>query len=311
MLSRSAAGTLTIVIVVLGGLAVTVSINLASRWSRYVSAPIDELITWTRDIQHRQPLPAQSEFRVGPEFAALQTALQDMAAALSSARQQEIERERLIAFREVARSVAHEVRGPVTASRLALSQIMQSTQRGALPPEDALNVLDEESNRLDNMAREFAEFGRLPEGPITDVDVAELIQSVIAATVPGHVPLRVSVSPNVTLTGRYEPLRRAVQNVLRNAVDSAAGRGIDVTVTQSEPPASWVKISIADHGPGIPEANRARVFEPYFTTKTQGTGLGLALVRQTVESHGGTVTVESTPGGGATFVVALPQTAVT
>jgi signal transduction histidine kinase len=67
-----------------------------------------------------------------------------------------------------------------------------------------------------------------------------------------------------------------------------------------------VVVTIADHGPGIPEELRQRVFEPYFTTKSDGTGLGLALVRQTLEAHGATIRVDATPGGGATFTIAIP-----
>jgi signal transduction histidine kinase len=67
-----------------------------------------------------------------------------------------------------------------------------------------------------------------------------------------------------------------------------------------------VVVKVADHGPGIPEELRHRVFEPYFTTKSDGTGLGLALVRQTLEAHGATIRVEETPGGGATFAIVFP-----
>jgi two-component system, NtrC family, nitrogen regulation sensor histidine kinase NtrY len=308
-LSRSAAGAVTILIAVLGLLAVLVSIRLASRWSRYVSAPIDELISWTRLIERGRPLPDRSAYDVGPEFAALGAALHDMADALVTARLREIERERLVAFREVARSVAHEVRGPVTASRLALAQISNAAHRGLRLPEDALAVLEEESNRLENMAREFAEFGRLPEGPVASIDIGEMLQSVVTATVPEAVPVHLSVPNDITFVGRYEALRRAVQNILRNAVDVADGRGIEVSVKAVNTPTSRVQISIADHGPGIPSGDRDRVFEPYFTTKRQGTGLGLALVRQTVESHGGVISAQTTPGGGATFVIDLPQSA--
>jgi len=81
------------------------------------------------------------------------------------------------------------------------------------------------------------------------------------------------------------------------------GRGaIDVGVTTE---GAGLLVTIADHGPGIPDELRQRVFEPYFTTKRDGTGLGLALVRQTIEAHQGTISVAETPGGGATFSVVL------
>jgi signal transduction histidine kinase len=82
------------------------------------------------------------------------------------------------------------------------------------------------------------------------------------------------------------------------------GRGaIDVTVAGD---GSGIAVTIADHGPGIPDDLHQRVFEPYFTTKTDGTGLGLALVRQTLEAHRGTIALTATPGGGATFAIVFP-----
>ena len=90
---------------------------------------------------------------------------------------------------------------------------------------------------------------------------------------------------------------------MRNASEAVGGRGtIDVGVRRD---GAGLAVTIADHGTGIPEELRQRVFEPYFTTKGDGTGLGLALVRQTIEAHHGTITVEETPGGGATFSIVL------
>jgi signal transduction histidine kinase len=110
--------------------------------------------------------------------------------------------------------------------------------------------------------------------------------------------------------GHYEPLRRAFANLYRNAAEAMQGHGvIDVTVThEDDGDRGGLVVTIADHGPGIPADLRQRVFEPYFTTKSDGTGLGLALVRITLEAHGGSISVDETPGGGATFsiVFALP-----
>jgi signal transduction histidine kinase len=108
------------------------------------------------------------------------------------------------------------------------------------------------------------------------------------------------------LSGYYEPLRRAFANLLRNAAEAMGGTGrIDVAIAPVG--VGGCAVTITDHGPGVPAELKPRLFEPYFTTKADGTGLGLALVRQTVEAHGGSVSVGDTPGGGATFTIAFPS----
>lgn len=296
------AEVLAAVIAVAAAILVAVSLHLARRWSRYYSAPIEELTGWVRRIEQRQPLPDHTTGGSTPEFESLQQALRTMSEALERARHQELERERLLVFREVARRVAHEIRGPLTASRLALEQLSTGRSESAAA-HAALAVLREENARLEAMAREFSEFGRLPEGPEADVDVGELLQSIVLATVPGEVPVRLSVEEGLLVHGHYEPLRRAAQNLLRNAVEVAGAEGIEIQANRTD---HGVMVRIRDHGPGIAAEHRSRIFEPYFTTKKLGTGLGLAIVNQAVQVHGGNITVDDTPGGGATFTIELP-----
>ena len=169
-----------------------------------------------------------------------------------------------------------------------------------------LTVLDEETQRLERMSHEFSEFGRLPEGPEAEIDVIELVDSVVNATIPAGVPSHTHMEESVSVRGHYEPLRRALQNLVRNAVEVVGSNGVDVSVARKD---GMVRITVADDGPGIPAAARQRVFEPYFTTKKHGTGLGLALAKQTVLAHGGTIDAEESPEGGAMFVINLPETA--
>jgi signal transduction histidine kinase len=169
---------------------------------------------------------------------------------------------------------------------------------------EAIEVLAAESNRLQRLAREFAELGRLPEGPAAEVDLGELLGELVRTAVPPGVQASLQVHPTTPhIVGHYDPLRRAFSNLLRNAAEAMDGKGaLEVRIA---PGGGGVIVAIADHGPGIPPDQRSQVFEPYWTTKDEGTGLGLALVRQTVVAHGGSVEVRETPGGGATFVVRL------
>lgn len=296
-----------VAILLLGAVVLYAAVNLAGHVSRQLSRPIDELVGWTQLIRRREPLPAGPPTRGAPEFEALRQALRELAHALTAARDRELEAERLRAFREVARRVAHEIKNPLTAVRIAVDQMRRVGGPVSPSAATAIEVIDAETDRLERLAREFADFGRMPEGPPSEVDVVELLEELGRTGVPDQV--RVSVRANGgrrAIRGHYDPLRRAFANLLRNATEAMQGRGaIDVAVTGD---GAGLAVTIADHGPGIPEDQRLRIFEPYFTTKADGTGLGLALVRQTLDAHRGTITVGDTPGGGATFTIVLPTT---
>jgi signal transduction histidine kinase len=189
------------------------------------------------------------------------------------------------------------MRGPLSATRLALRQLPDTS------PAAALEVLRDETARLERMAQEFSEFGRLPEGPAAEVDVGDLLDRVIAGLQVEDRPVSRNVEPDLTVWGHYEPLRRAVENLLRNAVAFTDERGVAVDAHRT---AQTVTIAVRDHGPGVPDDMKERIFEPYVTTRSGGTGLGLALVRQTVTAHAGEVTVVDAVGGGAVFTLTLP-----
>ena len=292
------------VVVVLGAVVVFAGVRVAGHLSRQLSRPIDELVGWTRLIRRRMPLPAGPPTHGAPEFEALRQALRELATALDQARDKELEAERLRAFREVARRVAHEIKNPLTAMRIGVDQLRRSGGQADRRTETAVEVLAAETERLDRLAREFAEFGRLPEGPRSEVDLVDLLVDLSKSAVPPEVEVTVRANgAPCTILGQYDPLRRAFANLLRNAAEAMGGSGpIDVDVARD---GQGLVVTIADHGPGIPEELRPRVFEPYFTTKQDGTGLGLALVRQTIESHNGTIRVSETTGGGATFSIVL------
>src|SRR3989441_46318 len=296
-----------VVILLLGAGVLYAAVNLAGHLSRQLSRPIDELVGWTSLIRRHEPLPAAGGplSRGAPEFESLRQALRELAAALAAARERELEAERLRAFREVARRVAHEIKNPLTSMRIAVDQLRRTDGMTEGRKEIAVQVMESETDRLERLAKEFSEFGRLPEGPQSEVDLVERLEELGRTGVPPEVHVTVDANGGSrTLLGHYDPLRPAVANLYRNAAEAMKGRGaIDVTVTGD---GAGLAVTIADHGPGIPAELRQRVFEPYFTTKDDGTGLGLALVRVTLEAHRGTISVSETPGGGATFAIVFP-----
>jgi two-component system, NtrC family, nitrogen regulation sensor histidine kinase NtrY len=299
-------GGIALLVVLLGLLVLITSVRVGGHLSRQLSRPIDELVGWTRLIRVREPLPTGPPTRGAPEFQALRAALRELADALAVARERELEAERLRAFREVARRVAHEIKNPLTAMRIAVDQLRRKDGETERRNSIARDVLDAETDRLERLAREFADFGRLPEGPTADVDLTELLQELGQTAVPDGVTVRVqSNGTNATVLGHYEPLRRAFANLLRNAAEAMGGTGsIDVAVQRN---GAGIVVTVADHGPGVPRELGTRIFDPYVTTKADGTGLGLALVHQTVGAHHGTISLSDTPGGGATFTVVFPS----
>jgi two-component system nitrogen regulation sensor histidine kinase NtrY len=292
---------LGIAVFLLGAAALYASVRLGGHLSRQLSRPIEELIGWTGHIRRMEPLPPDRPRRGAPEFAALRTALREMATAIEHGRAQELEAERLRAFRETARRVAHEMKNPLTPIRLAVAQLERSPSPAT---RDAVDVLTAETERLEQLAREFTEFGRLPEGPTSPVDLCELLEELVRTSVPSTMTTRLTLDPETpTLQGHYDPLRRAFSNILRNAVEACGGEGrLEIFAARVD---GGARVTIRDHGPGIPPELEGRIFDPYCTGKEGGTGLGLALAKQTIELHQGTIAVEPTRGGGATFVVKL------
>jgi two-component system OmpR family sensor kinase len=117
--------------------------------------------------------------------------------------------------------------------------------------------------------------------------------------------VRLNLDPATpVLLGHYDPLRRAFSNMLRNAAEACAENG-ELEITVAPHGERGVGVEIRDHGPGVPVEMSERIFDPYYTGKAGGTGLGLALVKQTIEMHGGSISLHQTPGGGATFQILL------
>jgi signal transduction histidine kinase len=295
-----AAAAIALTVLVGGG-----AVRLAGHLSRQLSRPIDELVQWTRLLQRGAPLPDDAPARGAPEFDVLRAAFRQMAGELATARARAVEAAELRAFRELAAQVAHELKNPLTPMRFAIARLAReatSEQR------ELIAVLDAESTRLEQMARDFADLGRLPEGPPALVDLAELCETIVTSGAPEGVALRVESRGAAPVLGHYEPLRRAVHNLVLNAIDAVASAGggeVVLTVAPAPNGTPAALLTVRDTGPGIPREVLPRIFEPYYTTKPRGTGLGLALVRQTIHHHGGTINVASEPGR-TIFTITLP-----
>ncbi|HUF28050.1 MAG TPA: HAMP domain-containing sensor histidine kinase [Gemmatimonadaceae bacterium] len=279
---------------------------LAGHLSRQLSRPLAELVAWTERIARGEPLPAGPPRRGAPEFEMLRRRMRKMAVEIEQGRSRALEAERLAAFRETARQVAHELKNPLTPIRFAVERL----RREASPElAETVEVLSVESRRLEEMARSFALFGRLPEGPASDIDLAELVSYTAKATVPETMPLTVSLADGVPMVhGHYDALARALSNVLLNAVDACRDGGrVSVRVGPARGNGRGaVEIVVHDTGCGIAPDQLERIWEPYVTNRPGGTGLGLAIARQTVLAHAGSVEATSEPGHGTEIRFVLP-----
>jgi nitrogen fixation/metabolism regulation signal transduction histidine kinase len=302
--SRVAPALFVTALVALGILWLAAS-RVASHLARQLSRPIDELVGWTAMIEQGAMLPPALS-RGAPEFEVLRSSMQSMASELEASRGRMREAERAVAFRETARRVAHELKNPLTPIQFAVSQIARSA-----PPElaDAVRVLDEETRRLDRMARSFAQFGRLPEGPVSRIDVGELASTTAQSAIAGEGSIRVTIDPATPeIDGRYDALQRALLNVVLNAIEAGSTpSGVELRVAPSAidgKPAAMIEV--CDEGGGIAPDRLANVWEPYVTDKAGGTGLGLAIARQTILAHHGVTSIESVLGKGTTVRFVLP-----
>jgi len=289
-----------IAVLVVGG-----TIRLAGHLSRQLSRPIDELVAWTDYLRRGEPVPESAPARGAPEFAVLRAAFRATANELARARARDVEAAELRAFREMAGQVAHELKNPLTPMRFAIARLA----RDAAPlQQELIAVLEAESARLERMARDFGDLGRLPEGPTASLDVGEILTS-LAASAPDGVRIVVDTAPDTPrVVGHLEPLRRALANLVLNAVEAAQQNGGGTVSLRGGRDAAdtTAVITVHDDGAGIAPADLPHIFEPYFTTKPAGTGLGLAIVRQTVRHEGGDIQARSAPGAGTTFTVTLP-----
>lgn len=276
--------------------------RIAGHLSRQLSRPLDELVGWTEAISQGAPLPVRATQRGAPEFGVLRDRMRAMAADLERGRESAIAAERLEAFRESARQVAHELKNPLTPIRFAIARL----RRDAAPElHETLDVLSTESERLEAMARSFSQFGRLPEGPMAALDLGDIASEATRTSVPDSATVRIETEADLPLVqGQHDALHRAFANVLINAVEAGGAHAwLEVRVARR---GHDVVVAVRDQGCGIAADRLPRIWDPYVTDKTAGTGLGLAIVKQTVMAHGGRVEADSTPGEGTEVRLVFP-----
>jgi two-component system sensor histidine kinase HydH len=216
----------------------------------------------------------------------------------ADARARERER-RLASLGEMSAVLAHEIKNPLASLKGNAQLLARMLPGGDKPRAKADRVVDE-AMRLEQLTNDLLQFVRTGTIHPSSVDPAALVRDA-AGSVAGEVTVDTAQAPAAWSldAGR---IRQAVVNLVDNAV--AAGPPVTVAVRRDR---NRLIIEVADRGPGVAEDDRDKIFEPFFTGKTQGTGLGLAIVQRVVELHGGTIAVHPNPGGGALFRAELPE----
>jgi signal transduction histidine kinase len=309
-LIRRAVVVIPIVALIFGALVVWIAVRASASVARRLSRPIRELVGWAQRIARQEPLPAPGPDEQGErgaaEFGVLRRALRTMDAELRESRERALEDERMRSWVSMARRVAHELKTPLTPRQLAVRSLERTADQQPPAAREALEVIAAEAERIDELARSFANFGRLPEGPPSEIDLTELLDYLLRTHLPPAVRHRVRAPVDLPLiVGHHDALSRAFANHILNAADAMGGEG-EVVVKISTLRGEAIEVRVLDSGPGIDPAQLEHIWEPNFTTKSRGTGLGLALVRQTVQAHGGAAIARNRPEGGAEFRVLLP-----
>jgi signal transduction histidine kinase len=302
--------------VLFGGVGIALGFALSFVIAARVTRPVEQLADAAREIAAgRWDVPVDG-IRAAGEIGALATAFGTMSRQLVDQRERLVQSERVAAWRELARRLAHELKNPLFPLRVTLDNLRRAKP---LPPAEFDEVFDESVDtltrgigNLNTVIGRFSDFARMPAPDMATVSPNRLVEESLALfraqlAAPGAPPIETAVdldpaAGHVRADG--EQLARALQNLILNAIDvMPAGGRLSIRTRRA---GDSVHIDVSDSGQGLTEEERSRLFTPYYTTKAHGTGLGLAIVQSVVADHHGKIWVDSEPGRGATFHIELP-----
>jgi signal transduction histidine kinase len=283
---------------------------IATVFANRIASPIQRLTEATRsvaagDLDVRLNMPA-----VDGEIGDLVSSFDRMTKDLRRSREELVRFERDLAWKEMAKQVAHEIKNPLTPMKLAVQHLRQTYKDRVTDFDEVMTTVTktiiEQIDTLSRIASEFSHFARMPKRQLEHCDVNEVVQESVRLF-DQHAGIRFNLVTTPALppvVADREELRRAFINIIRNGIQAMDGSGTIGIRTDHVP--EGVRIEIADAGGGIPDEVRAKLFQPNFSTKTDGMGLGLAIVKQTVDDLAGTIAIESASGAGTRVTIILP-----
>jgi nitrogen fixation/metabolism regulation signal transduction histidine kinase len=291
-------------------LSIVMSLWIAAR----VSKPIERLARAAEEVAGGN-WEAQVPEGGRDELSVLAQSFNHMTSQLSSQRDRLVQTERVAAWRELARRLAHELKNPLFPLQLTVENLVRARE---LSPEEFDEVFRESTQtlgmeiaNLKTIIGRFSDFSKMPKPELERMDakdVIERVQSLYGTGAQNGAALRFNVAvadEPMPIDADPELLHRALSNLVLNARDAMPEGG---TVTLSgRSLGDQVEIRVSDTGQGLTPEECDRLFTPYYTTKLHGTGLGLAIVQSVVADHKGKIAVESRAGEGATFIIVLPK----
>lgn len=288
-----------------------VSVVVADRLSRSLSRPVEDLAAGLDRVAAGE-FSTRVEPAGSPELQALIASFNRMTVDLAESKAELARAARVAAWQDAARRIAHEIRNPLQPIALALHRIEKTV---ADDPErrervrDAVAAILAEVEALKRLSAGFAEFARMPDPAPESVDLVELVRGALELVSFPGVRVEFEACPeSVPVRVDRGQIRQVLTNLVKNAAEAMPSGGTVrlVVGTRRGAGAGQASLEVHDEGPGVPEAERERLFQPYFTTKAEGTGLGLPIVQGIVTAHGGRIEVEAGQSGGALFRVLLP-----
>lgn len=280
--------------------------------SKGLSAPVVRFAQRTRQAVQGtvQELPIAG----GPELEEAARAFNATLADLQALRQRLKATERIAARREVARQVAHEIKNPLSPIRTSIETLRKMKARG-MPEfdqyfEETTKTVLSEVSRISNLVGHFSEYARLPSPQPTRFSLEDLLSHLVELNRGLGAELVFESSENHETLADRDQVAQVVTNLIKNAIEATSQtKGARVVVAVEEggdPRGSLLHISVTDNGPGLRPEDEAKIFEPYVTTKKEGTGLGLPISHRIAVEHGGDLTYTTPKSGGARFVFSLP-----
>ena len=296
-----------------GGAGILLTLMLAAWATSRVTSPVKQLASGAREVAAGN-WQIQVEVNSRDEIGELARAFNQMTRQLVEQREHLLQAERVAAWRELARRLAHELKNPLFPLQITVENLVRAKNQYPEQFEEVFRestaTLLEELNNLKVIVGRFSDFAKMPVPQLEPLDLNDLVRSVLKLfdaqfSASGKIRAESDLAANLpAIQADPEQIKRALQNLVLNAMDAMLDGGtVRIRTRQYN---STVTLEVCDSGQGLTTEERDRLFTPYYTTKQHGTGLGLAIVQSVVSDHGGKISVESEPGRGSTFRMELP-----